>query len=64
MNNMATTITYTYSVNSTENLRIEPVMDGESTNVSQYKVVDSNGNSLFYGDLDGCNIYLRALDTE
>lgn len=59
---MTTTI---YSLSSTfscrgNNYRIEPVLDGKQTSVTEYKVVNEFGNTVFIGDAESCSIFVNG----
>ena len=60
---MTTKTTYSFSVSFTgksNNYRIEPVWDGKQTSVTEYKVVNELGNTVFVGDAESCNIYVNG----
>ena len=42
-------------------IQIVPIYDGKSTAVTQYKVIDSNGNLIFTGTYDECKQYYDAV---
>lgn len=57
------TTTYSFSVSfngKSNNYRIEPVLDGKQTSVTEYKVVDEFGNTVFVGDAESCNIFVNG----
>jgi len=45
-------------------LKIEPVFDGVSTAVSQYKVTDNLGVLWMMGSIEECNSYLGVTNVE
>ena len=54
-----------YSLSSTfnckgNNYRIEPVLDGKQTSVTEYKVVDELGNTVFIGDAESCTLFVNG----
>ena len=42
-------------------IQIVPIYDGNSTAVTQYKVIDMNGNMIFTGTYDECKQYYDAV---
>ncbi len=60
---MTTKPTYSFSISfngKSNNYRIEPVLDGKQTSVTEYKVVDELGRTVFVGDAESCNIYVNG----
>lgn len=60
---MTTKTTYSFTVSfngKSNNYRIEPVFDGKQTSVTEYKVVDEFGNTVFIGDAESCNIFVNG----
>ena len=54
-----------YSLSSTfscmgNNYRIEPIWDGKQTSITEYKVVDEFGNTVFVGDAESCNLFVNG----
>ena len=54
-----------YSLSSTfsyngNNYRIEPVFNGKQTAVTEYKVVDELGSTVFVGDAGSCNVFVNG----
>ena len=43
------------------NYRIEPVWDGKQTSITEYRVVDEFGNTIFVGDAESCNLFVNGL---
>lgn len=60
---MTTTYSFTVSFNGkSNNYRIEPVLDGKQTSVTEYKVVDEFGNTVFVGDAGSCNVFVNGAE--
>lgn len=60
---MTTKTTYSFSISmngKSNNYRIEPVFDGKQTSVTEYKVVDEFGNTVFVGDAGSCNLFVNG----
>jgi len=56
-----------YSLSSTfnckgNNYRIEPVWDGKQTAITEYKVVDEFGNTVFVGDAESCSRFVNGAE--
>jgi hypothetical protein len=56
-----------YSLSSTfscmgNNYRIEPVWDGKQTSITEYKVVDEFGNTVFVGDAGSCSRFVNGTE--
>ncbi len=58
---MMTSFLYSISDNTSSGnrLKIEPVFDGISTAVTQYKVTDDNGSIWMIGTKEECEAYLK-----
>ena len=59
------TTTYSFSVSfngKSNNYRVEPVFDGKQTSVTEYKVVDEFGNTVFVGDAESCTIFVNGYE--
>ena len=62
---MTTKTTYSFSASfsgKSNNYRIEPVFDGQQTSVTEYRVVNEFGNTVFVGDAESCNIYVNGYE--
>ena len=60
---MTTKTTYSFSVSFNgkgNNYRVEPILDGKQTSVTEYKVVNELGNTVFVGDAESCNIFVNG----
>jgi len=60
---MTTKTTYSFTVSfngKSNNYRIEPVFDGKQTSVTEYKVVNELGCTVFVGDAESCNIFVNG----
>jgi hypothetical protein len=56
-----------YSLSSTfscggNNYRIEPVWDGKQTSVTEYKVVNEFGHTVFVGDAESCSRFVNGTE--
>jgi hypothetical protein len=56
-----------YSLSSTfscmgNNYRIEPIWDGQKTSITEYKVVDEFGNTVFVGDAESCSRFVNGTE--
>ena len=58
---MANSFLYSVSDHTSANnrLKIEPVFDGTSTAITQYKVTDDNGSIWIIGTREECEAYLK-----
>jgi hypothetical protein len=57
----------TYSLSSTfsckgNNYRIEPVLDGKQTSITEYKVVNEFGHTVFVGDAESCSRFVNVTE--
>lgn len=62
---MTTKTTYSFSISmngKSNNYRIEPVFNGKQTSVTEYKVVDEFGNTVFVGDAGSCNAFVNGYE--
>ncbi len=62
---MTTKPTYSFSISfngKSNKYRIEPVLDGKQTSVTEYKVVNEFGNTVFIGDAESCNIFVNGYE--
>jgi hypothetical protein len=62
---MTTKTTYSFSVSFNgkgNNYRVEPILDGKQTSITEYKVVDEFGNTVFVGDAESCNIFVNGAE--
>ena len=62
---MTTKTTYSFTVSFNgkgNNYRIEPVFNGKQTAVTEYKVVDELGSTVFVGDAGSCNIFVNGAE--
>ena len=60
---MTTKTIYSFLVSFNEkgnNYRVEPILDGKQTSITEYKVVDEFGNTVFVGDSESCNIFVNG----
>jgi hypothetical protein len=60
---MTTKTTYSFSISmngKSNNYRIEPVFDGQQTSVTEYKVVNEFGQTVFVGDAESCNLFVNG----
>ena len=56
-----------YSLSSTfsckgNNYRIEPVFNGKQTSITEYKVVNEFGHTVFVGDAGSCNAFVNGTE--
>jgi hypothetical protein len=60
---MTTKTTYSFSISmngKSNNYRIEPVFNGKQTSVTEYKVVNEFGQTVFVGDAKSCNLFVNG----
>lgn len=56
-----------YSFSSTfsrngKNYRIEPVWDGKQTSITEYKIVNEFGHTVFVGDAESCSRFVNGTE--
>lgn len=60
---MTTKTTFSFSISmngKSNNYRIEPVWDGKQTSITEYKVVNEFGHTVFVGDAESCNLFVNG----